>query len=119
MGGRGSGSRMNSSASGGGGKSISSVIGRSRPDLVSPTRFNPELSGSEYVRPSNFNTVVQNVSNEGGTIYELNDNLSVSRITPSSRSSKFDLDGEWTNRGDVVDYMERQNKSGHLFFVRF
>lgn len=119
MGGRGSGSRMASSSSSGNTRTIQDIIGRSSPGLVSPSRFNAQLSGSEYVNPRNFNTTVQNASNEGGTIFELNDDLSVSSITPSGNSNRMLLNGDWANRSDVVDYMTRKSKNGNLFFVRF
>lgn len=119
MGGRGGSSGMTGSGASDGARTIQDIVGKSRPDLVSPSRFNTQLSGSEYVRSRDFSTVVQNVSNGGGTIYELNSDLSVSSITPSNGSSRMLLNGDWTSRSDVVDYMERKSRNGNLFFVRF
>lgn len=110
---------MTSSSMSAGGATIQSVIGGSSPSLVSPSRFNEQLSGSQYVKPSNYNVVVQNVSNEGGVIYELNNDLSVRTITPSPSSTRLLLNGDWTDRADVIDYMVRKNKTGNLFFARF
>lgn len=118
MGGRGSGSGMAGNSRGGGG-TIASIVGASSPSLISPERFNSQLAGSEYVRPSNYGTVVQNVSNNGGTIYELNGNLGVKRITPSDRSPRLLLNGDWAGRSEVIEYMTDQNKKGHLFFAKF
>lgn len=109
MGSTGRGNRVNR---------IDSIVGRSRIDLVSPERFNAELRGSNYIKPENFYTAVQNASNGGDTIYELHPDLSVSQITASDRSDRMLVNGDWTSRVNTTKYMDEKQNKGSRFFYR-
>ena len=92
------------------------------PEYFLPTRLNSKLPASAvYVlNASKLHNTVQNVSNEGGTIFELDDQLNIiGEIIPSDKSIRLLLNDEWSSRSDVIKYMENQMSLGHYFFVDF
>ena len=101
-------------------KTIQSITRYRTPYHVSPSEYNAELEGSTWINPDYFYNVIQNVSNFGGTILELDNDLSiVNRIIPSERTIRLLLNDRWVSRGDVFDYMDEKTEEGNLFFVKF